>query len=33
MLNNALRKYMELEERPLEDIIRQVVRKELRAIA
>lgn len=32
MLNNALRKHMEQEERPLEDILRQVVREELRAI-
>lgn len=32
MLNNALRKYMEQEQRPLEDILRQVVREELRAI-
>ena len=32
MLNNALRKYMEQQERPLEDILRRVVREELRAM-
>ena len=32
MLNNALRKYMEQQERPLEDILRRVVREELRAL-
>jgi uncharacterized protein (DUF4415 family) len=32
MLNAALRKYMEQQEQPLEDILRRVVREELRAI-
>lgn len=31
MLNDALRKYMEQQEQPLEDILRRVVREELRA--
>ena len=31
MLNDALRKYMEQQEQPLEDILRRVVREELQA--
>jgi len=31
MINDALRKYMEQEEQPLEDILRRVVREELQA--
>ena len=31
MLNDALRKYMEQQEKPLEDILRKVVREELQA--
>jgi uncharacterized protein (DUF4415 family) len=31
MLNDALRKYMENQEQPLEEVLRRVVREELRA--
>ncbi len=31
MLNDALRKHMEQQEKPLEDILRKVVREELQA--
>jgi len=31
MINDALRKYMEQQEQPLEDILRRVVREELQA--
>lgn len=31
MLNDALRKYMERQEQPLEEILRRVVREELQA--
>jgi len=31
MLNDALRKYIERQEQPLEEILRRVVREELRA--
>jgi uncharacterized protein (DUF4415 family) len=31
MLNDALRKYIEQQEKPLEDILRKVVREELQA--
>ena len=31
MLNDALRKHMENQEQPLEDVLRRVVREELRA--
>jgi uncharacterized protein (DUF4415 family) len=31
MLNNALRTYMERQEQPLEEVVRRVVREELRA--
>ena len=31
MLNDALRKHMERQEKPLEDILRKVVREELQA--
>ena len=31
MLNNALRTYMEGQEQPLEEVVRRVVREELRA--
>jgi uncharacterized protein (DUF4415 family) len=32
MLNDALRKHMEQQEQPLEDILRRVVREELKAV-
>lgn len=31
MLNDALRRYLEQQEQPIEDILRRVVREELRA--
>jgi uncharacterized protein (DUF4415 family) len=32
MLNDALRKYVEMQDQPLEDILRRVVREELKSI-
>lgn len=32
MLNDALRKFMEQQEQPIEDILRRVVREELKAV-
>jgi uncharacterized protein (DUF4415 family) len=31
MLNDALRKYMEHQEKPIEDVLRRIVREELQA--